>query len=138
MHAADATPEGADPLVEALYRARLTVNRVVVRWLLNAKIPLLSACVFVTLEPEEAPMSAGEVAAAIGISVEDATRALQELRSLGYAREEKRRYFPTDLGRETHASLARARREAMAASVAGLSEEERRNLARALGAEPDG
>jgi hypothetical protein len=72
------------------------------------------------------------------LAMEDAMRALQELRSLGYAREEKRRYFSTDPGRETRASLARPRRAALAASVAELSEEERRDLARALGAEPDG
>jgi predicted transcriptional regulator len=43
-------------------------------------------------------MGAGEVAEAIGISIDDATLALHELRSRGYVREEKRRYHPTDQG----------------------------------------
>jgi DNA-binding MarR family transcriptional regulator len=83
-------------------------------------------------------MSASEVADAIGISVDDATRALHELRSLGYAREEKRRYLPTERGREAHASRANARREALAESISHLSEADRRALARALGAVVDG
>lgn len=134
MQAREPAPDHDDALVKVLYRTGLTVNRVVLRWLLNAEIPLLSAGVLLTLEPPDTPMSAGEVADAIGISVEDATRALHELRSLGYATEEKRRYLPTEKGRETHAALARARRQALAESVSRLSDVQRRDLARALGA----
>ena len=131
----DPTGQGGDALVDALYQAGLTVNRVVFRWLLDMDIPLLAAGVLLTLDPEDAPIGAGEVAEAIGISVNDATLALHELRSLGYAEEEKRRYSPTELGRKVHASLAEARRAALAAEVARLPEAHRRALARSLGNE---
>ena len=84
------------------------------------------------LDPEDAPLSAGEVAEAIGISVDDATRALHELRALGYAREAKRRYEPTDKGMRAHESLAGARRDALTAFASSLSEAQRRELAAAL------
>jgi predicted transcriptional regulator len=90
------------------------------------------------LEPEDTPITAGEVAQAIGISIDDATRALHELRSLGYAREEKRRYEATDKGTQVHGSLASARRDSLAAFVSALSEEERRRLADALRSERQG
>jgi hypothetical protein len=73
----------------------------------------------------------GEVAEAIGISIDGATVALHELHSLGYAREEKRRYWPTEEGVRVRASLARARRKALAAFLSALSEEDRRHLTNA-------
>jgi Mn-dependent DtxR family transcriptional regulator len=66
-------------------------------------------------------MGPGEVAEAIGISIDDATLALHELRSLGYVREEKRRYHPTDEGMRLHASLTRAPRRALTAFLSRLS-----------------
>jgi Mn-dependent DtxR family transcriptional regulator len=105
---------------------------VLVRWLLDAEVPLFASCVLFTLDPDDAPMSVREVAEAIGISTDDAARALHELRSLGYAREDKRRYEPTEEGRRLHASLVGARREALAAFLSGLDEEGRRDLAAAL------
>jgi DNA-binding MarR family transcriptional regulator len=117
-----------DGLVKSLDRAGRESNKVLVRWLLDAELPLLSACILLALDPEDAPMGAGEVAEAIGISIEDATLALHELRSLGYAREEKRRYSPTEEGMRVHASLTRARRKAIAAFLSALSEEDRRHL----------
>jgi DNA-binding MarR family transcriptional regulator len=77
-------------------------------------------------------MGQGEIAEAIGISIEDAARALHELRSLGYARKEKRRYEPTEAGTRLHASLASACREALAVLLSRLSEEERREFVGAL------
>jgi hypothetical protein len=97
-----------DGLVSALDRAARESNKVLIRWLLDAKLPRLSACILLTLDPEDAPMRAGEVAEGIGISIDDATLGLHELRSLGYAREDRRRYSPTEEGREVHASLTRA------------------------------
>jgi DNA-binding MarR family transcriptional regulator len=117
-----------DGLIKSLDSAGRESNKVLVRWLLDAELPLLSACVLITLDPEDAPMRSGEVAEAIGISVEDATLALHELRSLGYAREEKRRYLPTEEGLRVHASLTGARRKAIAAFLSALSEEDRRQL----------
>jgi DNA-binding MarR family transcriptional regulator len=117
-----------DALVKSLDIAGRESNKALVRWLLDAEVPLLSACILITLDPEDAPMRAGEVADAIGISIEDATLALHELRSLGYAREEKRRYSPTEEGLRLHASLTRARRKAIASFLSGLSDEDRRHL----------
>jgi predicted transcriptional regulator len=122
-----------DALVEHLDSAGRAQNKVLVRWLLDAEVPLFAACVLFTLDPEDAPMAVGEVAEAIGISVEDAARAVHELRSLGYAREEQRRYEPTEEGLRLHASLQRARREALAAFLSGLDEEARHDLAAAMG-----
>jgi DNA-binding MarR family transcriptional regulator len=121
-----------DSLVEHLDSAGREQNKVLVRWLLDAGVSLFAACVLFTLDPRDAPMSVGEVADAIGISTDDAARALHELRSLGYAREEKRRYEPTEEGLRVHASLQAARREALAAFLSGLDEEGRRDLATAL------
>lgn len=121
-----------DGLVRSLDGAMRACNRVLMRWLLEADVPLLSACVLLTIDPADAPLSAGEVAEMIGISVDDAVRALHELRSLGYAAEEKRRYRPTEAGMRLHASLGNARREALAAFLSGLDEDERRELAGAL------
>jgi hypothetical protein len=81
-----------DGLVRSIDSASRGSNQVLVRWLLDAELPLLSACIVITLDPEDAPMRAGEVGEAIGISTDDARLALHELRSLGYAREDKRRY----------------------------------------------
>jgi DNA-binding MarR family transcriptional regulator len=117
-----------DGLVSALDHAARESNKVLVRWLLEAELPRLSACILLTLDPEDAPMRAGEVAEAIGISIDDATLGLHELRSLGYAREEKRRYSPTEEGLRVHASLTRARRNAIAAFLSALSPEDRRHL----------
>ena len=117
-----------DGLVTSLDIAGRESNKALVRWLLDAEIPLLSACILITLDPEDAPMRAGEVADAIGLSIDDATLALHELRSLGYAREEKRRYSPTEEGLRLHASLTRARRKAIASFLSGLSDEDRRHL----------
>jgi hypothetical protein len=77
-----------EALVEGVDRAGRAANRVLVRWLLGTELSLLSACVLVALDPPEEPVGAREVANTIGISVEDVTHALHELRSLGYAREE--------------------------------------------------
>jgi DNA-binding MarR family transcriptional regulator len=122
-------------LLEGLNSADLAVNRAVVRWLLDADMPVLTACVFLTMDPPEAPIGAREVAEEIGISVEDATLALHELRSLGYAREEGRRYEPTEKGLEVHASLTQVRREALGSAIATLSAEERHTLGQALTAD---
>jgi predicted transcriptional regulator len=116
-------------LADSLDRAGRAANKVLVRWLLDADVPLFAACVLFTLDPEEAPMSVGEVAEAIGISTDDAARGLHELRSLGYAREEARRYEPTEEGRRLHASLANARRKALVTFLSSLSDEERHALA---------
>jgi DNA-binding MarR family transcriptional regulator len=123
---------GADALLEGLNSADLAVNRAVVRWLLDADLPFLSACVFLTLDPPDTPVGAREVADEIGISVEDATLALHELRSLGYAREEGRRYEPTEEGLEVHASLMQVRRDALGSAIASLSAAERQRLGQAL------
>lgn len=132
-HLGDPVTAGSDTtldgLVNSLDIAGRESNKVLVRWLLDAEVPLLSACILITLDPEDAPMGATEVAEAIGISIVDATLALHELRSLGYAREEKRRYSPTEQGLRVHASLTRARRKAIASFLSGLSDEARRHLA---------
>ena len=117
-----------DGLVRSLDSAGRQSNKVLVRWLLDAELPLLSACILIALDPDDGPMGAREVAEAIGISVEDAMLVLQELRSLGYVREEKRRYSPTEEGLRVHASLTRARRKAIAAFLSALSGEARRHL----------
>lgn len=134
----DSPPSESDTTLDGLVRsidsACRESNKVLVRWLLDTALPRLSACIVITLDPDDAPMGAGEVAEAIGISVDDATLALHELRSLGYAREEKRRYSPTEEGLRVHASLTRARRKAIAAFLSALSDEDRRHLS---GAPPD-
>ena len=98
-------------------------------------MPFLSACVFLTMDPPDMPIGAREVADEIGISVEDATLALHELRSLGYAREEKRRYEPTEKGLQTHALLTQVRRDALGSAIASLSADERHTLGQALTAD---
>ncbi len=77
-------------------------------------------------------MGAGEVAEALGISVGDAMQALRELRSLGYAREDRRRYAPTEAGTRLHESLRAARREAMSTFFSTIGDEDRRDLIAAL------
>jgi DNA-binding MarR family transcriptional regulator len=59
------------------------------------------------------------------------------LRSLGYAREEGRRYEPTEKGRRLCASLTAARRRALRTFFSELSAEERRDLIEALEAHAD-
>jgi DNA-binding MarR family transcriptional regulator len=118
----------SDPLVELFERADRATVPVTLRWLLHAEIPLLPASVMLVLDPEDAPLTAGQVAEAIGISVDDAMRALHELRSMGYAHEVGRRHEPTEKGRLAHESLAAARRNALMSFVSGLSEDERRRL----------
>jgi DNA-binding MarR family transcriptional regulator len=115
-----------------LDRAGRAANRVLVRWLVEADLPLRSSLILVTLDPDDAPMSAGEVAEASGMSVDDATRALHELRSLGYASERHRRYEPTEKGMRLHASLTAARRRALKAFFSELRVEERHDLMEAL------
>ena len=121
-----------DALVEHLDSAGRAQNKVLVRWLLDADVPLFAACVLFTLDPADAPRSLGEIAEAIGISTDDAAQAVHELRSLGYAREAARRYEPTEEGLRLHASLQAARRDALAAFLSGLDEEGRQELAAAL------
>jgi len=75
-------------------------------YFLGCRRATVSTCVLFTLDPQEAPMSIGDVAEAIGISVDDAAQALHELRSRGYASEEDRRYEPTEKGERLLASLA--------------------------------
>jgi predicted transcriptional regulator len=125
----------AGQLTETLAAAGRAANGVLVRWLLNCGVPLYSACVLVTLDPDDAPMGTGEVAEAIGIPVEDAHRALRELHSLGYVSEEKRLYRPTEEGRRLHESLTNARRDALAAFLSELRDEERSELIAALKAQ---
>ncbi len=121
-----------DPLVEIFERADRATKPTVVRWLLNAEVPFLAASVMLMLDPEDTPVAARELAEKVGISVEDATRALHELRSMGYAQESHRRYEPTEKGLATHASLARTRRQALVEFLSSMSGEERRELADAL------
>jgi predicted transcriptional regulator len=123
---------GAGELPESLDQAGRVANRVLVRWLVDTGVSLLSACVLTTLHPDDAPMNGGEVAETIGISVEDAMRALSELRSLGYVREEKRRYEPTEEGRRLHESLTAARREAVGTLFSELDDQARQKLIAAL------
>jgi hypothetical protein len=129
---AETTAPAARLAEETLDRAGREADKVLVRWLVEADLPLRSSCILVTLDPDDAPMSAGEVAEAIGISIDDATRALHELRSLGYAREQRRRYEPTEKGRQLHASLTAARRKALKTFFSELSDEDRRVLVQAL------
>lgn len=65
-------------------------------------------------------------------SSDPAARALHDLRSLGYAREEKRLYEPTGEGIQLHASLESARRQALRASLSSLGADERCELAEAV------
>jgi len=113
-------PNSSDAQLELLEAADRATKPVTLRWLLNSEIPLLAASVMLVLDPEDAPLSPGQVAEAIGISVDDAARALHELRSLGYAQEKSRRYEPTEKGLREHESLANARREALVAFVSSL------------------
>ena len=121
-----------DGLVKTLDSAGIATNKAFVRWLLDVELPAVPACALFTLGTGDAPMGMRDVAAAIGISIDDAALALHEVRSLGYAREEKRRYEPTDGGRRLLASLADARREALGAFLSGLSEDARLELAAVL------
>ena len=66
------------------------------------------------------------------MSVEAAVAGLHELRSRGFASEDGRRYQRTAAGERALESLARARRDALTAFVARLSESQRRDLAAAL------
>jgi hypothetical protein len=79
-HPGDPAPAESDTTLEGLIKsldiAGRESNKVLVRWLLDAEVPLLSACILITLDPEDAPLRAGEVAEAIGISIDDATLAL--------------------------------------------------------------
>jgi hypothetical protein len=126
-----------DLLVEVLERADRVSTPVVLRWILNADVPFVAASVMLVLAPDR-PRSAHDVAEEMGISVEDAARALHALRSQGYAREDKRHYEATDKGMQAHGSLVRARRDSLAAFVSTLSEQERRHLAEALTSERHG
>jgi DNA-binding MarR family transcriptional regulator len=116
-------------LAESLDRPAREANKALVRWLLDAELPLFATCVLFTLEPPRSPVGVREVADMLGISIEDASRALRELRGLGYVQEDKRRYEPTEEGLRVHASLASARREALAAFLASVGDDELRELA---------
>jgi hypothetical protein len=121
-----------DRLVKTLDPAGIATNKAFVRWLSDVKLPAAPSCALFTLGTGDAPMGIGDVAAAIGTSIDDTALALHELRALGYAREEKRRYEPTDGGKRLLASLADARREALGAFLSGLSEDARLELAGVL------
>ena len=125
-----------DALVEAILdrldTAGRPIARGVVRWLHDAELPFSSGSVLVTLDSQDTPMSQGEVAEATGISIDAAVRGLHELCERGYASQEGRRYQPTAEGERALESLARARRDALAAFVADLSASQRRDLAAAL------
>jgi DNA-binding MarR family transcriptional regulator len=121
----------SDALLDLFDRASRVSAKVLLRWLTKSGVPLLSACVLVTLDPEETPVTVAEVAEAIGLSTDDAHRALHELRSAGYAHEENRQYVATDEGTRLHAALTSARRNAIADFLSGLDEQERRALAAA-------
>ncbi len=122
-----------DSLSERADRAGREFNKVLVRWLLSAEVPLFAACVMLTLTPDDAPLGPRRVADEIGISVDDAARALHELRTLGYAREKDRLYEPTEAVIRLHEELTKARREAMRAFVASLSPDDLEALEEELG-----
>jgi biotin operon repressor len=121
-----------EAILESLDTAGRPIARGVVRWLHEAELPFSSGSVLVTLDSQDTPMSQAEVAKATGISIEAAARGLHELRERGYASEKGRHYQPTAAGKLALESLARARRDALAAFVARLSESQRRDLAAAL------
>jgi Mn-dependent DtxR family transcriptional regulator len=126
-----AAQSGSDALLATFDRAARSSSRPLVRWLTQSGVSLLPACALLILDPEDGPRTLGEVAEAVGISADDAAHALHELRSKGYAREENRRYMPTDEGLRLHASLASARLEALTSFLSSLAEDERRALAEA-------
>jgi DNA-binding MarR family transcriptional regulator len=129
-------PADSDAVVEAILEsldaAGRPIARGVVRWLHEAELPFSAGSVLVALESQDAPMGAGEVAEATGISIEGAVHGLHELRTRGYASEDGRRYRRTAEGDRALQSLARARRDALAEFVARLTESQRRDLAAAL------
>lgn len=129
-------PADSDAVVEAILEslddAGRPIARGVVRWLHEAELPFSSGSVLVTLDSQDAPMSPGEVAEAIGISIDAAVRGLHELREHGYASEDGRCYRRTVEGERALESLVRARRDALAAWVVCLGESQRHDLAAAL------
>jgi hypothetical protein len=112
-----------DGLDENADRALRELNKVFVRWLLGSEVPLFAACVLMSLNPH-GPLGPSEVADEIGISVDDAARAMHELRTLGYAEENERRYDLTEAGLRLHDGLRKARLEAVQAFVGTLSRDE--------------
>jgi predicted transcriptional regulator len=121
-----------EAILESLDTAGRPIARGVVRWLHEVELPFSSGSVLVTLDSQQAPMGQREVADATGISIEAAVRGLHELRERSYVSEDGRRYRLTQEGKRALASLARARRDALASFVARLSESQRRDLAAAL------
>ena len=121
-----------EAILESLDTAGRPIARGVVRWLHEAELPFSAGSVLVTLDSQDTTMSQREVAEAAGISIDAAVRGLHELCERGYARHEARHYQRTAEGARALETLARARRDALAAFVARLSVSQRRDLAAAL------
>jgi predicted transcriptional regulator len=127
MAPSDAQSE-SDALLDLFDEASRVSGTVLLPWLTSAGVPLLAACVLVSVAPEDTPTSVAEVAKATGLSADDAHRALQQLRESGYAHEENRQYVPTEKGARLHAEFTDARREALAKFLSSLSDDRRRAL----------
>jgi DNA-binding MarR family transcriptional regulator len=80
------------------------------------------------LATRNGPSSVSNLARISGLSLQAAYPAVGHLRGRGYVREERRRYFLTEDGRELVAVLDAAHREGVRAYVDGLDASERKWL----------
>lgn len=99
-----------------------------------ARVRMLEA-----LAAASAPLSVGEVAAAVGVDQPRASRLVQQAADHGFVRREadpddarRTRIALTDLGAQVAARFSGGRREAVRTALADFSEPERAELARLL------
>jgi DNA-binding MarR family transcriptional regulator len=103
-----------------------------VGWIQASGLSLAELQVFLALADGE-PKEGGQLAAESGVPVELAYPALHKLAAHGWLEEENRRHWLSAAGRDKLEELAAVRHAAVKDFVAGLSPQERHELAAAMG-----
>lgn len=134
----DSGSDAPDRLVQAfeerLREVELVVGaRIMESWAHAAELSLQEARMLLVVASTSAPRTASELAAKSGLGLDDAYPALHRLVARRDIREEQRHYSLTENGEASIVALDAARRDGIAAYVAGLDADDRERLELALG-----
>lgn len=126
-----------DALVDELTRRLKLLTQIaapsLLCWIEETGVSVPEARLLVALmDHPDARMTAGELAEATGLPVDEAARAAGALRGRGLTRDARRRVVLTDRGREAVAALERVREEGLRAYLAAMPRAQREQLARSL------